>query len=450
MKNSKSGDNGNTALKPSEHGGNVHKLIREGAVSEKEVIDFSANINPCGPPWWMRSLINKTLEQVCHYPDPDNHKLVKTIASRYALDEKRIVAANGSTEILHMLPEILNRRKVVITEPSYIDYRKAFAHRNYEIVSLVLQEEHEFSIIPENINATLSGDEVVIFGNPVNPTGSFLDRKTIRALAYENPDTVFVIDEAFFEFQEPFSTCANDEQQNIITLNSLTKFFAVPGLRIGFGTFPERYLERAKELLPPWSVNTLAQAFAQKALQDETYCVETRSRCSWLREEFLKKLKNINEIKIFPSAANYLLVKICNGVTADQLYQAMLKENLIIRRCGNYQGLDDRFFRLAVRDENENEHMAYALERFFSGHAQLRVLKSKKTPSLMFQGTSSNAGKSILAAALCRIFMQDGVKVAPFKAQNMSLNSYVTKEGEKWAEPRWCRRLRPKLIRTAG
>ena len=423
-------DNSETGLKPSEHGGNVHKLIREGAVSDRAAIDFSANINPCGPPPWLRSLINRTLEQVCHYPDPENHELVRAIATRYSIDENMVVPANGSTELLHLLPEILGRDRVVIPEPSYIDYRNAFVKRDYEVISVMFQEERCFSIMPEVIDNVLKGGEVIIFGNPVNPTGTCLERTVIRELAEQNPETMFVIDEAFFEFHEPFSTCASVDLDNIITLNSLTKFFGVPGLRIGFGLFPEKYAARIKQILPPWSVNTLAQTFAEKALEDDRYSNETRSRCTLLKEHFFKRLKRIPGITPFPSAANYLLVKIKgHKLDAEQLYKEMLRENLIIRRCGNYRGLDNSFFRLAVRNEAENERMAAALEKYFSGRTPREKVKLKKTPSLMFQGTSSNAGKSILAAACCRILMQDGVKVAPFKAQNMSLNSYVTKEG---------------------
>lgn len=429
MNKANSCENDDSRLTPCEHGGNLHKLIREGAVSEDEVIDFSANINPCGPPPWLRSLINRTLEQVCHYPDPDNHELVRTIAARYSIDEKMVVAANGSTELLYLLPEILGRKKVVITEPSYIDYRNAFVHRDYEPISLMLEERHGFRVIPEIVDDVLTGGEVVVWGNPVNPTGSILERQVIRDLAKRNPGTIFVIDEAFFEFHEPFSTCGGVEFENIITLNSLTKFFAVPGLRIGFGIFPRNYAARVKELLPPWSVNTLAQAFAQKALQDEQYCSESRLRCARLREQFFKMLEGIPGIVPFQSAANYLLLKIKTNATAGQLYRAMLRDNLIIRRCGNYRGLDERYFRLAVRNEAENERMAAALERFFAGSGTGSQGKKQKVRSLMFQGTSSNAGKSILAAACCRILMQDGVRVAPFKAQNMSLNSYVTKDG---------------------
>jgi cobyric acid synthase CobQ/L-threonine-O-3-phosphate decarboxylase len=411
-----------------EHGGNIHKLSNDDGLSTETLIDFSANINPLGPPPWLRSLINRNLHLVAHYPDPDCTELVEAIASRYRVAREAIIPANGTSELLNLLPFVLEGRRVIIPVPCYLDYLKVFMSRGFEIVTLDLAEQDGFGISLENLDRELHGGEVVIFGNPVNPSGAVLADDIIVALGKAHPDTLFVVDEAFHEFARPFSTVGG-RCDNIITINSLTKFFGIPGLRIGFGIFPHNLAEDLHRLLPPWSVNSLAQQVGVKALQDDGYCLATREKTSRLRVQLTEDLKKIAHLQVFPSAANYLLIKLGEDLSGEELYRRLLERKLVIRRCNNYRGLDDSFIRIAVKSEVENLLLIDALADIIRPRSYKPMAKHKRAATIMFQGTSSNAGKSVLAAALCRILLQDGFSVCPFKAQNMSLNSHVTRDG---------------------
>ena len=415
-------------LSRQEHGGNIHKLRRVcGDVAE--LLDFSANINPLGPPAWLRSHINRQLEMIAHYPDPECRELTRAIVDRYRVDESLVVAANGTTELLHLLPRLVEPRPVIIPVPSYIDYQRVFAAAGFAVRTVELDESDGFGVTGGRLADWLRGGEIVIFGNPANPAGSLLADDEIRAAARAFPHTLFVVDEAFHDFTADFQTVGGSVD-NIITLNSLTKFFALPGLRVGFGIFPERYAERMRRLLPPWSVNTLAQSVAAEALRDDDYCRLTRSTCRRLRRELTDGLARIAGLKVYGSAANYLLVRCLDGPDAEELYAKLLTRGIVIRRCTNYQGLDRSYVRVAVRTAEENRLLIEALQDSVEPsvrHGSSRP--STRTRALMFQGTSSNAGKSIMAAAFCRILLQEGLRVAPFKAQNMSLNSHVTRDG---------------------
>ena len=418
-----------------EHGGNIHKLIREKKVDRNLVLDFSANINPVGPPAWFRSLLNREMEGLSHYPDPHYHELRETIARAYRVDPGSVVVANGSSELLYLLPNLIPGGNILIPVPCYLDYLAVFESPGFSIEQLVLQEEDGFAITMELLERHLHGKDAVIFGNPANPAGSFLKDERIIELAARFPATLFIVDEAFHEFTGAFSTVGG-KRDNIVTLNSLTKFFGIPGLRIGFGIFPEPYGEHVGRTIPRWSVNTLAEKMAIAALADTAYCSESRRRSAELRSSLKQQLDTLKPLTIFDSAANYLLVKLLADFDADELYRRLLERNIVIRRCENYPGLDSNYFRIAVRQEADNNRIVDELGAILEPkHAAKKpgrsVTTKTKARSLMFQGTSSNAGKSIMAAAFCRIFVQDGMRVAPFKAQNMSLNSHVTPVGDE-------------------
>ena len=408
-----------------EHGGNIHR--HRNQERDQPMLDFSANLNPLGPPAWLRSAINCHLQLLGHYPDPDCTELVRAVAERYRVDRELIVPGNGSTELLHLIPRIVSVRRALLPVPCYIDYIDVLEKNSIE-VEFIDTAADGYRVSPGQIAAKIQGNDLVVFGNPVNPSGAFLEDEAILDLAQKHPDTLFVIDEAFHDFIEPFTTVGGT-LANIITLNSLTKFFSIPGLRVGFGIFPEPYCRKIRELLPQWSVNTLAQIIAARAVNDQAYAADTKSLCTMLREQLRGALGGFEGIEVLDSHANYLLLRLSGGLSGQWLYQELLQEGIIIRRCGNYRGLGDAYVRVAVRTETENRRLVEALRKVIGGPANRSQRQKKRAAAIMFQGTSSNAGKSILSAALCRILYQDGYKVCPFKAQNMSLNSHVTVDG---------------------
>ena len=408
------------------HGGNIHRLERNS--HDNSIIDFSANINPLGPPHWLRSAISRTLSSIQHYPDPECHALTAAIATFCNVSTENVIPANGSTELLSLLPTVLSPRRAVIPVPAYIEYTRVMELYGIEVVKFQLQERQGFQLNPDAFAAVIQQDDLVILGTPNNPTGAPIAQETILQLAQRFPQTWFVIDEAFIDFlpNRPSVAGCGD---NIITLNSLTKFYALPGLRLGFGTFPLSIAEQMRKYLPPWSVNTLAQRIGEQLFQDASYRRISLQHCAELRENLYDNLKKFEQLIVFPSEANFFLIKIQTDISASQLYEKMLNKGVAIRVCSNYDNLDESYFRIAVRTEKENQHLIEALQTIFpSGKAVISRAK-KRTPNLMIQGTSSNAGKSVIVAALCRILIQDGIRVAPFKAQNMSLNSFVTHDG---------------------
>ena len=411
------------------HGGNLQQLATASGKLQREILDFSANINPLGPPEWLRSVISSHVSALVHYPDPDALMLIDAVAAHYKIPADEILVGNGSTEILYLLPRALPKARAVIPVPAYADYERAADLSGLSVEKVFLKEHQGFRLDVAQLESKLKGDELVFLGQPNNPTGLPCDVQALRDLVGKHPATVFIVDEAFADFVEGLDRLASNRPANVVVLCSLTKFYAIPGLRLGCAMADRTTAEKVRRTMPPWTVNTLAQAVGVAALQDADYTKQTRTLLRHLRERLTAELLAIPSLTVYPGAANFLLLRLDRtDIDAPTLARRLLAKGLAIRVCDNFDGLDARFFRLAVRTEEENLRLCQALSETL-GIPGRRPAGARRTPAIMFQGTSSNAGKSILTAALCRILLQDGYRVAPFKSQNMALNSFVTRDG---------------------
>jgi len=413
------------------HGGNIGRLAEKAGIPTADLLDFSANINPLGPPEDLRRVISSHWDMLSHYPDPEASALLTAIADRYQIDPCRIIMGNGSTEILYAIPRALAAKRAVIPEPCYADYRRAAALAGLPVITLSLKSSNGFAIEPAEIASIPQAGDLLFIGRPNNPTGAVPDYDDLITLAKDYPQTFFVVDESFADFDPECQSVMASELANLIVVRSLAKFYAIPGLRLGFATATPELTVQLRRYILPWSINTLAQAAGIVALGDEEYGNRTRESVSRLRRDLTNELSNIAGLKVYPSHANFLLVELTkHKLSARQLSDTLLGHGIAIRVCDNFTGLPDggaNFFRLAVRTTNENQRLIAALTTILIGTKPVKAVR--KPFSLMLQGTSSNAGKSVLTAAFCRILLQDGLRVAPFKAQNMSLNSYVTRDG---------------------
>jgi cobyric acid synthase CobQ/L-threonine-O-3-phosphate decarboxylase len=413
-----------------EHGGNLTRLASISGRSAEDILDFSANINPLGPPEWLRSLVSSVLGSVVHYPDPDCSEVVQAAADRYGCPREQIMVGNGSTELLRLIPGVVGKQRAVIVAPSYSDYRAAATDAGLACELFLLSEADGFSCDIARLQSHLRGDELVFLCNPNNPTGTLFDSESLREIARTNPSTHFLVDEAFADFVDGMDSLGRNRPSNVTVLLSLTKLYAIPGLRLGCAIADKQISDAVRRIQPLWSVNAIAQAVGAAALRDAEYVPSTREFVRDQREALVSELKSISGLAVYPGAANFLLVRIDRRrLDARTLAEQMLRHGVAIRVCDNFEGLGPNFFRVAVRTPAENERLCDALRESLGAKGKART--RSRTKALMFQGTGSNAGKSLLTAALGRILIQDGYRVAPFKAQNMSLNSFVTRRGEE-------------------
>lgn len=411
------------------HGGNLRKLGERAGCPSSDIVDFSANINPLGPPPWLQQEIVNALAEVDRYPDPECAELTLAACEKYSVWPTECVAGNGASELISAIARLGGFKRAVIPVPCYVDYERSCKLAGLKTEQIPLDPQKAFAPDFETLSSFLSASPALVFlAQPNNPTGTVFDPAELKSLARKHPDSRFIIDESFADFVPGLERLTGNRPPNVITIVSLTKFYAIPGLRLGLAFASPDIIMEIKNILPCWSVNILAQKVGLRCIRDEEYERKTIETTVRLREELVQGIMQIPGIRVLPSQANFMLCQIQRvGMDAAGLIDHLLKMKVAVRHCDNFDGLDSTYFRIAVRTEEENRALLNGL-RSFSG-MEISTPKVRKTPALMIQGTCSNAGKSILAAAFCRIFLQDGLKVAPFKAQNMSLNSYVTDDG---------------------
>ena len=412
------------------HGGNRGKLAEQLGCQPEEILDFSANINPLGPPEYIWNVLARALPDIVNYPDPDAEQLVQAIADQYRLENSEIVAGNGTSELLFATLRALAPKRAVIPVPAYIDYGLACEQAEVAVHTVLLEQRHDFLPDLQQLGTVLQPGDLVILGQPNNPTSQLNERPALLALADQHRDVLFLIDEAFAGFVEGYVSLANS-RANIIILCSLTKLFAVPGLRLGFLSGDKAVCTTIQRQLAPWSLNTLAQAAGAAMIGDTDYVRKSQQLVAKNRQWLEKELGRINGLKVISGTVNFLLIRLSGDLTASELAASLLERyRIAVRVCANYEGLDEQFFRIAVRKQQENEQLLAALQTILQPDAvREKNIVTKKCPALMLLGTGSDVGKSVLVAGLCRILLQDGLRVAPFKSQNMSLNSYVTRDG---------------------
>nr|MBF0222540.1 cobyric acid synthase [Desulfobulbaceae bacterium] len=413
------------------HGGNIRELAAKANCPVEALLDFSASINPLGPPEYVRAVISANISTLLHYPDPTYKDFCAAVSKAFNVDPAQVLVGNGSTELIYALPRALEVDRALLPAPSYIGYEEACAER-LAIDRFLLLEDEGFAVDWGKLDESIQGRELIFLGQPNNPTGTTIDLGPLESAAQKNPQTYFVVDEAFIDFIEHATSAISltARLSNIIVLRSMTKFYAIPGLRLGFAVAHPQTAAKIRLVLPPWSVNCLALILGAQMVLDHQYASLSRDLMNRLRSDLKARLQGFKEFKVFDGQANFILVRLVSpGLMrkADQLAAKLLHFGIAIRVCANFAGLDDSFVRFAVRTEEENDRLITALGTIL-GRQKSSTLPSKRS-ALMFQGNCSDAGKSILTAALCRILLQDGVRVAPFKSQNMSLNSFVTPDG---------------------
>lgn len=410
------------------HGGNLRRLAQEAGCRAEEILDFSANLNPMGAPEWLRPLVASQVASLVHYPDPDCVELLRAASIRYEVPVDCLLATSGAEEFLYLLPRVAGKARAVVPVPAYIDYAKSASLAGLAVESFALEAEAGFAMDFGRLESCLRGDEIVYLGHPNNPTGVCLDREKTIALIRRNPGSLFVVDEAFADFVSGGERFYGQGLPNLLLVLSLTKIYAVPGLRLAVVVGSREWIGRIRPHLPTWNVNAIAQAVGVKALEDNEFLLSTREMVSEEREFLQGGLAEMPGIFPYRGSANFLLVR-SEVIPVRELYLRLLAKRIAIRDCGDYGGLGEEFFRVAVRRREENQRLLEAMEEVLGVGRERGKARKRQAVSIMFQGTSSNAGKSVLAAALCRILRQDGLQVVPFKSQNMALNSFVTRCG---------------------
>ncbi len=345
------------------HGGNIHLASRETGIPVGEIIDFSASINPLGVPETVAAVIRENIQYLPHYPEPFADELAAHLGAHLDIDPQTILCGNGSTELIYLVVRALTPGKVLIPEPTFSEYGRACGmQRGTAIAGHRLARENNFDIDPDAYINAMAGCDMAFLCNPNNPTGRLLQRDAVDAIAAaaERMPCYLVVDEAFIDFVREHSVLDRVAgRSHLIVLRSLTKFYALSGLRIGFGVFPEALAASLKNYKEPWTINTLAQKAGIAAISDARYRERTMALIQ-VEKRFLEEGLRSLGIAFIPSAANYYLARMEN---AKEAIVALRKKGMLVRNCSNFPGLDGSSIRIAVRSRKENEALLKELGR---------------------------------------------------------------------------------------
>ena len=351
------------------HGGNVWQTSADLGCSVEDIIDFSSNVNPLGPPHWVYTLIDSMKPSIKHYPDPFCVRLKNRVADLYDINPSEVLPSNGTSELVYLLPQAIRPARAVIPVPSYVDYEYGARAAEIPVLRVIMTSDDQFRLPIEEIQSVLMPRDIVYLGRPNNPTGVVYDSEEIRSLAKKNRDVYFIVDQAFYDFVEDADPLVRNRPDNIGVMFSLTKILAVPGIRVGWLVAEPGIIERVAQVQPPWSVNVFAQAIGEKAVEHREVIEETRRSVADARAELAKQISELGGFHVYPSKANYLLVEVNRReIDAIQLKERLLhNQKILIRTCDNFPSLDKRFFRICVRSSEDNGRLVRALTQVVRG-----------------------------------------------------------------------------------
>lgn len=369
------------AIRP-HHGGNLAWAAAQAGCSCGEILDFSASINPLGPPTSAIAAIQANLCQLHAYPDPSYQTLCHALAQVHGLDPEWVLPGNGAAELLTWAARDLGAAAVPtwVLAPGFRDYGRALAAFGGTVRSLPLAialtgpgaagrgTEPPVWETPEQSLPLPPEKGSFLVNTPHNPTGLRFDCQPLRS--WLATGALVVVDEAFLDFlpEGDRHSCIPwlGEFPNLVVIRSLTKFYSLPGLRLGYALGHPDRLRRWQQWRDPWSVNSLAAAAGAVVVQDREFQAKTWAWLPIARDLLFEALQTLPGLVPYPSAANFLLVR-CDRSVRELQVQLLRQHRIFIRDCLSFPELGDRFFRVAVRTEPDNGRLIAALQAVLSG-----------------------------------------------------------------------------------
>lgn len=355
------------------HGGDLDTIQRAYGIPREEIIDFSGNINPLGFPKKAENALKENLHLIKTYPDKNYLALKQAIGAYTGADPAHIVVGNGSTELISTFIQTVNAKKSIIMGPAYSEYEREVSLTGGTFAYFPLKEEDNFRLNLEALLAALTPEiGMFIACNPNNPTGTAIHTDEMRKIlthCKENGISVMV-DETYIEFSDILPEICSiplvKEFDNLFVIRGTSKFFAAPGIRLGYGmSSNQAFLERLKTNQNPWSVNSLADFIGQHIFSDVEFHKATQKLVSEERRKAFAELSTWKNIKAYPSEANFILLKLkTDKVTAHDLFEKCIVKKMLIRDASSFTFLDETFLRFCILSPEQNAALLQELKQW--------------------------------------------------------------------------------------
>ncbi|WP_317368445.1 histidinol-phosphate transaminase [uncultured Tyzzerella sp.] len=353
------------------HGGDLDIIQKKYNISREKIIDFSGNINPLGISNKIENTIKNNINVITTYPDKDYISLKNSISTYCNCNKNNIIVGNGSTEIISLFIKNLSPKNAIIVSPSYSEYERELKNNNCNIHFFDLKEEDDFLLNVDKLISCINDNiDLIVLCNPNNPTGTAINNNQIKLIL--NKCKFLMIDETYAEFSSDIENiCATslvNDYDNLFVIRGTSKFFGVPGIRLGYGICKNKnILDKINKYKDPWSVNSIANLIGISMFDDKEYIQNTKNLILNQKQFIFEELSKIKNLKFYKSSSNFILCKILNNkTTSSKLFEDLIKENILIRDAKSFPFLDDTFFRFCILSEKNNRLLIQKFKNILS------------------------------------------------------------------------------------
>ena len=365
------------------HGSDLEKVEKVYGIKPSDVTSFAANVNPLGISYKLKTTLCDRIDAITSYPDRDYTALRTSISNYIHLDKENIIVGNGSTELISLFIQITSPKKALLITPTYSEYERELALNGGTLDYFPLLEEEAFLCDPKKLEAVLENDyDLLIICNPNNPTSTVITTETMRSILSSckraaekirsrkgsEHEIYVIVDETYVEFTHDIEKVTAiplvKEFDNLVVLRGVSKFFAAPGLRLGYAsTSSSKLRKEINERKNPWTINTLAAIAGEIMFTDEEYIQQTKTFITLERDRVTAHLRSNPNLKVYEPVANFVLVRILKpSITAAALFEACIKQGLMIRDCVTFPGLDEYYFRICFMSKEKNDELLAVID----------------------------------------------------------------------------------------
>lgn len=352
------------------HGSDLEKIEEIYGIKKEEIVSFSANVNPLGVSPLLRQTLSDKIDAITSYPDREYTSLRKCIAKYCGTDYENIIVGNGSTELISLFIQIEHPKKAMIIGPTYSEYEREISLGGGTTLYYPLKEKDNFKLDVEDFISHLNESiDFLVICNPNNPTSSCITRKDMRHIldACKEYDIYVMVDETYVEFAENMeeidSVPLTNYYNNIVILRGTSKFFAAPGLRLGYAITGNKDLIKAINTRKnPWTINSLAVVAGETMFQDEAYIKATKALISSERTRIYEALTASPDYKVYKPSGNFMLVRILrDDLSSQDLFERAIRQKMMIRDCSTFPFLDNKYIRLCIMNPEDNDRLLKCL-----------------------------------------------------------------------------------------
>ena len=348
------------------HGSDLEKVGAYYGIKKEDIIPFAGNVNPLGISPLLKKSMASHIESISEYPDRDYKELRSTLALYCNVPIEHIIVGNGATEMISLTMQLLRPKHALLLSPTYSEYTREIDLVGGHVEEYFLREDLDFKLDLNDLISKLTDDiDLLAICNPNNPTSSALNTEEItKILTHCKLHDIFVmIDETYIEFAPEGTSLSAvslvPEFDNFMVIRGVSKFFAAPGLRFGYGlTSNQAFLQTLLTHQNPWSLNSVGAYAGERMLKDTDYIKKTWTLIDSERTRMCKELSELDTVKIYPAYANFVLVRILKeGLTSFDVFEKAIHQNFMIRDCSSFESLNGEYVRFCIMNPEDNDRL---------------------------------------------------------------------------------------------